>query len=209
MFDKDVLTKTVREEIAGKAVYTVPVKDRSGVDTGATINFHIKISGDPPSEIFEPPKNKISTLNWRQVYTMHHEGPIPQLENYIKFSSIKLKSPNNNDGATRTKTKIITKALPSSVKGTSVVKSKSFNGAKLLARLRRESRKRAAFVNRTRQPIATPTTRRATLENYIEFEKSLSSVISRYGLALSNHNNEDLIEKYMRMKYWTQEFNAK
>ena len=89
------------------------------------------------------------------------------------------------------------------VKGTSVVKSKSFNGAKLLARLRRESRKRAASGAERANPSLSPLAH--TLENYVIW-LSLSNVINRWS-SLSNHNNEDLIEKYMRMKYWTQEFN--
>ena len=44
---------------------------------------------------------------------------------------------------------------------------------------------------------------------YIEFETSLSGVINRYGITLFDHNNESLIEKYMRMKYSTPEFAAK
>ena len=210
MFDENVLTKTAQEEITGKTVYTVPIQDRRGVDTGATINFHIKISGDPPREIFEPPKSKISTLNWRQVYTMYHEGPIPLLENYTNFSAIKVRNPNNNDGTAGTNIKSSTKVLPDNIKDANIVKrTKKFQGAKLLARLRRESRKRAGSAHRTRQPIATSIERRAILENYIEFETSLSGVINRYGITLFDHNNESLIEKYMRMKYSTPEFAAK
>ena len=205
MFDKDAVRKTAQENNTDKTLYTVPVKERNGADIGAAVNFHISIIGDPPNGLFDEPKNKTSTQNWRQIYTRYHEGPIPSLENYTKFSAII--NILNNNGRNKANMEITKKALPSN--GIPKTK-KSFQGAKLLARLRRESRIRTGTAPRTRQPIAASTARRATLQNYAQFKRNLSDIIDRYDIALSDHVKEDLlIQKYIRMKYWSQDFQAK
>eukprot|EP00943_MAST-04B_sp_MAST-4B-sp1_P008310 g8310.t1 len=252
MFEKDKVVCQHFGSFNNDQVYTRPLFSLDGTAMeGSEIHFKCNVVGNPPDELFEAYQQE-ETANdgqnaWINKYTLYHEGPIPLKKNYTSFNetisnviaSVQNESSNSMlidslnllrsepvKDSHRKRNEVAPDTITSKSRVAKPTKKATFQGSKLLHRLRKrrslpsatgskiesdtrnkKSRKPGSKVKKT-DAIDEDTVHNVLLE-FNTFCSDLKVITDKYGIDTGvsiglmhgkSNRSQELVTKYMRMR---------